>query len=207
MTTINQGVEPLTKPVSIDGFNSSARTGYGAATSCPTIAIREARLRDCDSLAEIYGDAVVSGHKTMDTEMLPPTYFEKLLRGKTPRESVLVAQAGVRVVGWSKTKQYSRRGGYRFTCETSVYVADSHQNRGYGSALLRAIINRSHSMQYRHVVAKILAFNTGSIRLHQRFGFSIVGRQNAVGYLEGAWQDVIIMQRVLTNADLETAMA
>ena len=46
-------------------------------------------------------------------------------------------------------------------------------------------------------MAKILAVNETSIRFHRRFGFEIVGQQRAIGYLNGRWYDVVILQRIL----------
>ncbi len=161
--------------------------------------IRDARLADCGELAAIYNDAIRTGTKTMDTEPVDAGHFRHLLQGCVRREAFLVATLGSRVVAWAKAKQYSDRGGYRYACETSVYVADHHQNRGFGSRLLRAIVARAYMLEYRHIVAKVVAINEASIRFHERYGFQIIGRQKGIGFLNGAWQDVVIMQRVLTG--------
>ncbi len=170
------------------------------------LAVRDARAGDCRDLAAIYNDAIRAGYKTMDTDCLGDSYFQRLLAESSPREALLVGDTGNGVVAWAKAKQYSERGGYRYTCETSIYVADAYQNQGFGALLLRAIIGRAYALQYRHIVAKILAANEPSVRFHQRFGFTVVGRQNAIGFLNGAWQDVVIMQCVLNNVSYPHAV-
>jgi phosphinothricin acetyltransferase len=42
--------------------------------------------------------------------------------------------------------------------------------------------------------------NTGSIRLHEKFGFTRVGLLPAVGYKFGRWVDSVLMQRDLGEA-------
>ncbi len=188
------------------GVTCPVAVGRWPRDAWPALAVRDARTGDCADLAAIYNDAIRAGYKTMDTELLGDDYFQRLLTESSPREAMLVGDNGDRVVAWAKAKQYSERGGYRYTCETSIYVADSFQNHGFGALLLRAIIGRAYALQYRHIVAKILAANEPSIRFHQRFGFTVVGRQNAIGFLNGAWQDVVIMQRVLTSVSYPHAV-
>lgn len=132
----------------------------------------------------------------MDTQQVNHEYFEDL-QVKQKREALLVGNLGTRVIAWGIVKQYSTRPGYQYACETSVYVADEFKNRGYGSKLLHALISRARSLGYRHLVAKILAVNKSSIRFHQHIGFEVVGRQRDIGFLNGTWHDIIIMQRIL----------
>jgi phosphinothricin acetyltransferase len=157
--------------------------------------IRGARQEDCREIARIYNEAIVSRRITMDTEPVDEGYFKGILDANQ-REAILVGDLDSQIVGWGVVKRYSERQGYRFTCETSVYVARAHWNRGYGSELLEAVIARAEALGYRHLVAKILAVNESSIRFHERFGFQVVGRQHAIGFLDGTWHDVVIMQRV-----------
>ncbi|MDH3637418.1 MAG: GNAT family N-acetyltransferase, partial [Gammaproteobacteria bacterium] len=92
----------------------------------------------------------------MDTQPVDTGYFEALLGGRR-REAILVAAARKRVIAWGIVKQYSDRPGYQYACETSVYVANAHQGRGYGSTLLTAVVARAQALGYRHLVAKIQA--------------------------------------------------
>jgi len=50
-------------------------------------------------------------------------------------------------------------------------------------------------------VAKITAANDASVRFHLRHGFERVGTQREIGHLKGAWQDVVILQRILDAGD------
>ena len=52
-------------------------------------------------------------------------------------------------------------------------------------------------LNYRHLVAKILGDNQSSIAYNQRLGYTIVGTQKEVGFRDGKWQDVVIMQYLI----------
>jgi phosphinothricin acetyltransferase len=166
------------------------------------LVIRDARVEDCTDIADIYEQSVRSGRSTMDTGRRKPTYFQQML-GRDDREALLVGIAGDKVVGWAVVKRYSDRPGYRFACETSIYMAEDCQDGGLGSELFGATMARARGLGYRHVVAKVLAANDASIRFLLRFGYEIVGRQRSIGYLNGSWQDVMIMQLVFDEFDVD----
>jgi L-amino acid N-acyltransferase YncA len=161
--------------------------------------IRLADSADWTRMAHIYNEAIHSGQSTMDLIPVDASYFRKLADGFTPRECLLIAQLAGHVAGWGIVKQYSDRPGYALACETSVYVAEDHQSQGIGGALQSAVIQRAWCFGYRHLVAKILAVNEHSICFHHHFNYEISGIQKNIGFLNGMWHDIIIMQCLLTD--------
>ena len=61
------------------------------------------------------------------------------------------------------------------------------------------MIERCRAYGYHHLVAKILADNTRSIEYNLRFGYERVGVQREIGFKNGHWQDVAILQLVLDD--------
>jgi L-amino acid N-acyltransferase YncA/predicted metal-dependent enzyme (double-stranded beta helix superfamily) len=164
------------------------------------LTLRGATLADCVRIAEIYGQAVRSGRSTMDTGETSVSNVARDLSRLSEREGMLVALEGDRVVGWASVRRYSERSGYVQVAETSVYVDESAQGRGIGSALRDATTARAMQLGYRHLVAKILAVNDASVRFHQRGGYEVVGRQRRIGLLKGVWHDVVILQHLLPDS-------
>lgn len=163
------------------------------------IHVREAIPQDFELLADIYNESICSGRSTMDSVPVHAEYFTSLVRRFSTRETLLIAEYRSAVVAWGIVKQYSDRPGYTYACETSVYVAGNSQGRGVGSVLQAAVVDQARSFGYRHLVAKILAVNKSSISFHYRFHYEIVGIQREIGFLNGSWHDVVIMQRVLND--------
>jgi phosphinothricin acetyltransferase len=82
--------------------------------------------------------------------------------------------------------------------ENSVYIADRFQRRGIGATLLAELIARAEKAGDIHaMVAAIESSNTGSIALHERFGFRTVGVLPEVGRKFGRWMDLTLMQLTL----------
>ena len=186
-------------PLENNGFESLYFSDM-ASSGRSKIVVRRAEQRDCSHLAQVYNDAIRSGISTMDTEPVDAWYFIRQLAAFKEREVLLVGEGKAGVVGWSVARRYSDRPGYLHACETSVYVGANQQGRGYGSVLLQAVVERADAFGYRHLVAKILAANEPSIEFHKRFHYEIVGTQRKIGFLNGQWHDIVIMQRVLDGA-------
>ncbi len=158
------------------------------------LVIRAAETQDCHKIAVIYNEAIENGGITMDNVPRTTADIQALLSQLSQREALLVAQLSEHVIGWGIVKRYSDRAGYQVCCETSVYLTFSETGKGYGKVLQQTLLSHAESLGYYHIVAKILAANESSIRFHQRFGFTIVGIQYGIGYLNGIWHDVVILQ-------------
>jgi len=171
-----------------------------AALPIPGLIIRAPTSVDWDRMAHIYNEAIHSGRSTMDLSPVNADHFKTLTDNFTSRECILVASLGTQLAVWGIVKKYSDRPGYALACETSVYVAESYHGQGFGRALQYAIIQKAWEFGYRHLVAKILAVNQTSVHFHRRFGYHIAGIQTKIGFLNGIWHDVVIMQRILTDA-------
>lgn len=157
-----------------------------------SLQIREAQDHDTFAMAQIYNEYV--GKTTMDLEAKSEEYFARFLESKSEREACYVAELEKKIVGYSLIKQYSDRQGYRLTAETSTYLNSDYLRRGYGRLIKQHALEACKSMGIQHIVAKIWTSNQESIAFHESMGYTIVGVQNRIGFVDGQWQDVTIMQ-------------
>ena len=102
-------------------------------------------------------------------------------------------------------KLYSPRTGYSRCAETSVFLDQSEIRKGYGSFIKRALIERCKEYGYHHLIARVWADNEASIEYNRRFGYEIVGIQREIGYIDGHWQDIAVLQLVLDDVGPEVA--
>ena len=165
--------------------------------------VRDARDDDMPAVEAIYSQHVLTGIASF--ELLPPT-LEELLRRRAEVLSndlpYLVAELDGEVVGYGYATLYRPRPAYSNTVEDSVYVRDGLGGRGVGKALLAEVISRCIANGRRQMVAVIgNSENAGSIALHERMGFRLVGVFEAVGFKHGRWVDTVLMQRALGEGD------
>lgn len=110
----------------------------------------------------------------------------------------LVATLDDDVAGYAYANSYRSRIAYQWTVENSVYVDGRCQGHGVGSALLQALIEECTARGFRQMIAVIgEPSNTASIKLHERFGFQLVGVFRGLGRKHGRWLDTVQMQRAL----------
>ncbi|WP_328392148.1 GNAT family N-acetyltransferase [Nocardia sp. NBC_00416] len=171
-------------------------------TEPSTTVVRDARTGDLPEILEIHNKAIVETTAIWDDE--PVELDERLawFRNRTEHgRPVLVAEVGGAVAGYASYGPWRPKSGYRHTVENSVYIADRFQRRGIGAALLAELIARAGKSGDIHaVIAVIESSNTGSIALHERFGFRTVGVLPEVGRKFGRWMDLTLMQLTLETS-------
>ena len=164
-----------------------------------SLEIRPAAAADLPAITEIYEHAVRYGTATF--ELIPPDLaemtrrFELLTEGGFP---YLVAAFEGGVVGYAYAGAYRPRPAYRFTVENSVYLQPAIHRRGIGMQLLQRLIAESEQRGFRQMIAVIGdSANAGSIGVHTRCGFQMIGTHPDVGFKFGRWLDTVMMQRAL----------
>jgi L-amino acid N-acyltransferase YncA len=164
-----------------------------------SLEIRPATAPDLSAITEIYRHAVLHGTATF--ELIPPDLaemtrrFDVLSDGGFP---YLVATLESRVVGYAYAGMHRPRPAYRFTVENSVYLEPAIQRRGIGRQLMQRLITECETRGYRQMVAVIGdSANAGSIGVHTKCGFQMIGTHPDVGFKFGRWLDTVMMQRAL----------
>ncbi len=114
------------------------------------------------------------------------------------RYAILVASTDANeVVGWASLSRYSHRCAFDGVADLSVYVAREHRSRGIGSQLMRAIEETARKNAFHKIVLFALARNTAGKLLYRKAGFSEVGIFKEQGKLDGAFVDVLAMEKIL----------
>lgn len=161
------------------------------------VSIDTAKPEDYQAIADIYNVFIQGGESTMEEEIHTATHIAGWIKKFNDRERLYAMKKEGEVIGWAVIKRYSDRRGYRFAGETAVYLHPDALGQGYGSYLKKYVIEQCRALDYHHLVAKIFATNDTSIEYNRKLGYTIVGRQKEIGFKNGHWQDVVIMQLVL----------
>jgi L-amino acid N-acyltransferase YncA len=163
------------------------------------VEIRPATEAELPAVTEIYEHAVLYGTATF--ELIPPDLAEMTRRFRVLTDGgfpYFVAVLEGTVIGYAYAGPYRPRPAYRFTVENSVYLQPSIHRRGIGTQLLRRLIAESEARGYRQMIAVIGdSANAGSIGVHLRNGFTMIGTHPNVGFKFGRWLDTVMMQRAL----------
>lgn len=165
--------------------------------------IRSAVAADAEAMRELYNYEVLQSNTTLD---LVPRSLEEQKQWITERSGglrAIVAEVDGNVAGFASLSFYRDRPGYRSAVEDSVYVAGNIQGQGIGSALLTELIETAKAHGFHTIMSRIVGPQEASVRLHQKFGFTMVGIERQVGRKFGHWHDVGLMQLMLENSTPE----
>ncbi len=156
------------------------------------VTIRELTATDWSAVAEIYRQGIETGDATFETEV--PSWTAWIAaRHEAGR---LVAERRGRVVGFAALSPTSARPVYEGVCEVMVYVGETARGRGIGSALLAALVTASEAAGVWTLQASVFPENQASVALHERAGFTVVGRRRRIGRTDdGRWRDTVVLER------------
>jgi len=151
---------------------------------------RPATAADAVAIRDIY--APIVRDTTISFEAAPPDADEirRRMRAGTVRLPWLVAETERGIAGFAYAAPFRTRPAYRWSVETSVYLASQARHRGTGRALYERLLADLRELGYVSAYAGIALPNEASIRLHQAIGFAPVGVFPAAGYKLGRWVDV-----------------
>ena len=168
------------------------------------VTLSDADAGDAETIAALYAYYVHASIATF--EETPPDAAEIARRIAAVQASglpwLVATDLQGALLGYAYASPYRTRSAYRYTLESSVYVAPYALGRGLGTALMREVIARCAGLGYRQMLAVIGdSANASSIALHAALGFTTVGTHRSVGYKHSRWVDVVHMQLALGQGD------
>jgi phosphinothricin acetyltransferase len=155
---------------------------------------RPATPADAEAIARIYNEGIEDRVATFETRPRSAEDVGGWFDGVHP---IVVAEDGGRVLAFASTSTYRPRDCYAGIAEFSVYVAREARGRGAGRAAMEALIAASERAGFWKLVSRVFPQNTASLRLLKSLGFREVGRYEKHAKLDGAWLDVVIVERLL----------
>jgi L-amino acid N-acyltransferase YncA len=153
--------------------------------------IRDASVEVAESIASIYNHFVLTTSISFEEAEVPV----KEMAGRIADVQAaglpwLVAEQDGIITGYAYATKWRVRHAYRFSVESSVYLAPAQAGRGIGTVLYRALLERLRAGGYHRAIGGIALPNPASIALHEKLGFEKVAQFREVGFKFGRWTDV-----------------
>ncbi|HEY5231614.1 MAG TPA: GNAT family N-acetyltransferase [Galbitalea sp.] len=156
--------------------------------------IRQAVDADLDAILAIHNEAIANSTAIWTDDLVSRSEREQWLASRTAAgDPVLVAIVDDELAGYATYAQWRPKYGYRHTVEDSVYLAATHHGKGFGRALLTALIDHARAAGHHVMLADIESGNVASIRLHESLGFVEAGRLREIGTKFDRWLDLSIL--------------
>lgn len=153
--------------------------------------IRPMTARDSTRVLEIYKMGMDTRNATFETDV--PTWLD--WDSKHLQHSRFVFTENEKVLGWAALSAVSARPAYKGVAEISIYIDADFRARGIGSQLMEKVIQSSEENGIWTLNSSVFPENIATLKLHERFGFRIIGFKEQVAKLDGKWRNTVLMER------------
>jgi len=163
-------------------------------------AMRDARPEDLPHVREIYNHYVANSTVTFDEDaMTLREWKSKFAYLKKLGMPFIVAESpNGQILGYALVQPWKQKRAYRFTVENSIYLGAASTGKGLGPVLMQELIDRSRAAGLKEIIAVIADKGAeASIKMHENFGFTEIGRMGHVGYKFDRWLGTVLMQKSL----------
>ena len=152
--------------------------------------IRPAALADAQAMLAIHRPHVEG--TAISFELEPPSLeeYSTRVRKYITEWACFVAEADGQILGYAYGSAHRERAAYKWSVETTVYVAPNAQRGGVGRRLYAALLPALAQAGFCNAYAGVALPNAASVGLHQAVGFKPIGTFPRVGHKFGQWHDV-----------------
>jgi len=157
---------------------------------------RPAVPEDAGAIARIYNGGIEERIATFETRARTAEEVRSWFGGRHP---VVVVEEDGEVLAFAATSEYRSRECYAGVAEFSVYADRAARGRGAGGMVMLALIPAAERAGFWKLVSRVFVENEPSRRLLRSAGFREVGVYEKHARLDGAWRDVVIVERLLPS--------
>jgi L-amino acid N-acyltransferase YncA len=161
--------------------------------------IRSVTLEDAAAICAIYNHYVEQSDISFEEVAVTEQEMAERITTISHHYPWLVFCDGKQVLGYAYAMAWKSRSAYRYSVETSVYLAPGARGRNLGTELYRELLPKLREGGFHTAVACISLPNAASIHLHEKMGFSKVAHFKEVGFKGDRWIDIGYWQLSLSR--------
>ncbi|MES2208349.1 MAG: arsinothricin resistance N-acetyltransferase ArsN1 family B [Pseudomonadota bacterium] len=153
--------------------------------------IRPALASDAEAIAHIYNDYILNTAITFEEQEVSLQQMAQRMEDVAALSLpwLVVEQAG-QVVGYAYASKWKVRSAYRYSVESTIYLARDVKGKGLGSQLYMALFELLKEKGVHVVVSGITLPNPASIALHEKLGLKKIAHFEEIGFKFNEWLDV-----------------
>ena len=160
--------------------------------------VRAAIATDADAIARIYNYYVENTVITFEEEAVSaPDMAARIAEAQGLSLPWLVAEVDGSIAGYAYARRWRPRSAYRYSAETTIYLARGYEGRRVGTTLYSALLPLLRERGIHVAIGGVALPNDASVALHEKLGFERVATFSQVGFKHDRWVDVAYWQLVL----------
>lgn len=164
--------------------------------------IRPVAESDAPALAAIYSYYVQETAVSFEYDAPDENEFRNRIAATVKKYPYLVIEDNGEVIGYAYAGAFKTRPAYKYSVETTIYLKNGCQKKGYGKALLAALENELSLRGFTNANACIAYvenedeyLNHVSFNFHEHMGYRFVGVFKQCAYKFDRWYDMLWMEK------------
>lgn len=149
------------------------------------------------SVMDIFNYYVENSFAAYPQNKLPYQAFDMLLQVSNSYPSGVIKNGNGQTVGFGMLRSHNPMPAFSQTAEVTYFIHPDFTGKKLGTRLLTFLEECASEKGITNILANISSLNPGSIRFHQKNGFTECGRFRLVGAKNGQVFDVVWMQKRL----------
>lgn len=160
--------------------------------------IRDITIADASRIADIYNYYIRETIITFEYDVVSPEEIQNRIKKIQAKGfPFFVYENNGEITGYAYLNNWRERVAYDITLETSVYLDSQYTGSGIGSVLYKELIERARKINIHSLIGVVSLPNEASQKLHQKFGFRLVGNFRESGVKFDKLIDVEFWQLIL----------
>jgi len=152
--------------------------------------IRQVEQGDAKQICDIYNYYVANTIITFEEVLVTEQEMQKRIAEISAKFPWLVFEDETGIAGFAYASRWKSRSAYRYAVESTVYVAQDNLRKKIGQQLLSKLLAKLKTVGIHSIIAGIALPNSGSVGLHEKFGFKKVAEFAEVGRKFDKWINV-----------------
>jgi len=165
--------------------------------------IRQATAADSAAILEIYAPYITGSAFTFETEVPPLAEFTERIEKIAQQYPFLVYETNGKIAGYCYASQHRPRAAYLYDVNVSIYISPEHHGKGIANKLYDCLFPLLARLGYKNVYADYTEPNEKSRKLHEKYGFTLIGTHHKTGYKLGKWHDVTWLEKAIGSHDAD----
>lgn len=164
--------------------------------------IRNATVGDAETLLEIYSYYVKNTAISFEYDVPTVSEFSSRIESTLKKYPYLVLEENGEIMGYAYANPFKTREAYKYSVETTIYLKNGMQKKGYGKALLTALEQKLRESGFTNANACIACtdnedeyLNNNSAQFHGYMGYRLVGVFHKCAYKFDRWYDMLWMEK------------
>ena len=151
--------------------------------------------RDAEEILSVYAPYIEKTAITFETAVPSPEIFERRVADIAAHFPYLLLEVDGELAGYAYAHRQAERAAFAWNAELSIYLKESFAGRGLGRPLYSLLEELLAMQGYVNFYGVITGSNAVSIALHEKMGYSIIGRHERTGYKFGQWHDTVWLHK------------